>query len=139
MEFLLEAQTNLAKSIKIAYENLTKSDPESITMGAIESRLKNLQENWNKFQANDIEINSIKKKRDINKPYFLENHYDAVEEEYLVQQGLFLDHKNSILEARNNIRHHQHTVSTENLHPSMPMHRKTPIIPVPKFNGNPAD
>ena len=139
MDAFISAQQKHAKKIKNAYSNLTKQGKAKISIGIIDSSLENLRETWTKFENNDIEIQKIKTEEHESNPYFVDEFFDAVEEDYVEVRGLLQERKNSLLyfaPAQANVPNNQVSDNSSSTHA---LHRKMPTIAIPKFNGSHSD
>lgn len=134
---LVEDQKGLEIKIRNCFSNMMKKGRKNLTMGIIESRLDNLENHWQAYAANDVLINKQKAKRDARLDYFVDAHFDKVEEFYLDSRGDFLDEKSRFVNsvagvtgpAASNL-----ASGTALAAPYIPQ-RKMPTIAIPKFSG----
>ena len=128
-DFIID-QTNLMRKIRLSYESF-KSLGEGATLGVLESRLELLEKNWNKFEGNHREMLSIKLPEDSLRPYFADNLYDISETIFGDVRGQYWEHRNAFDQ--------QDAASQASLISQAPavVSRKLPVIPIPRFNGEP--
>ncbi|KMQ84566.1 hypothetical protein RF55_17540, partial [Lasius niger] len=91
----VSAATEIYGKISRAYDNLMKLGESKITLGAVESRLQNLEKLWTKFDGhNDFLAEHLEFLREDN--YLKSDIPSLAEEAYLLNKGLLLDKQRSL-------------------------------------------
>ena len=97
VETVIVKQTNLFSRIQNAISNYEKKYKSKMSIGSLTSRIDALKNNWKEYQANDDNINAIKKDEHNSQEYKNDIHrIDSVEEFYIHEHGKFLEIKDQL-------------------------------------------
>ena len=131
---ILESQMRLHGLIARAIDNLNKLGRENITKGAVQSRLKLLDDNWEKFVKGDSDLYAGSlQESDKTHPYFTSDVYSLCEEAFLSAKTDFLD-KLELLSQVNSARSRAE-LSDSIASTSGGRYSALPKITLPKFSG----
>lgn len=90
IEVLANAQIELYGKISRTVKSLRKLGATKITLGAVESRLQNLETNWAKFDAQQDKLFAHREVL-AGHEYFKQEVPSLTEEAYLIQKATLLD------------------------------------------------
>lgn len=127
---LLRGQTDLHGRIARAFENLNKLGASNITLGAVESRLHQLDSNWRKFEKSDDYIRSNFWVQFEKIDYIVEDFAGQVKESYLQVRAQFADYLQQM--RTDAAKDASMAFAAESASPRTSM----PKIQLPEFSGN---
>lgn len=134
MESIINVQRELQKSIDKGFINFKKSPKDRITLEYIETRLENLERDWQLFYKNNTKLNADYKRAEIEtSSYVTEDFYDKTEDSYIMYKSCMKTERNKLL-AQNIVQTNvkvKETVEGE----SSSSFVKLPKISIPIFSG----
>ncbi|XP_045509321.1 uncharacterized protein LOC123704872 [Colias croceus] len=133
-ENYFKLQDDLASKIVKGKTNLKKSPKERMTLSYLETRLENLESQWNEFHNTHRKIVYEMKREEFQRTEYNKSEmYDTVEEEYLNYKTLL---KEQISEFK--VKHNNLSVSSNCQEPRK-VFVKLPEIALPSFSGQYSD
>uniref|UniRef100_A0ABD2WLM0 Peptidase aspartic putative domain-containing protein n=1 Tax=Trichogramma kaykai TaxID=54128 RepID=A0ABD2WLM0_9HYME len=132
IEDLIAAQVVQMDQMTRAFSNLKKKGPP--TLGAIETRQRNLREKWQEVCGRHQEILKLQTAESLKLTYFTDSYFERAEEVFLDEDAKFIDATYDLRDGS--------VQETSGSEPSAQGHsssRKLPAIQLPTFSGRYAD
>lgn len=127
MESLINIQKHIQRSIEKSLVNFEKYLNDKLTYEYIETRLDNLEKDWNVFRENNQRLYEISEPNELDKSiYITQEVYDCTEENYL-NCKCQMKTKLKELSLKTNV--------TNSVQTSSSQHVKLPKITIPMFSG----
>ncbi|KAL0803247.1 hypothetical protein ABMA28_017285 [Loxostege sticticalis] len=133
MDRIVNVQKDLQKTIEKGFVKFTKSPKDRITVEYLETRLENLERDWQLFHVNNSKLYETQTPEDIQfSSYVIDDVYDKTEDTYISYKSILKVEINKLKSVNkvSNVQITENTASNENS-----SFVKLPKISIPIFSG----